>query len=100
MTFNEFIVMVWGGLRGAVGISFAMIASADEEIPLILRDLILFDFAGCAMLTLVVNATTTGFIIDKLGFLAPKKIKQLVFMDYLTNYKSDINNKIDELKRD
>jgi hypothetical protein len=46
-----------------------MICSADDEIDINLRDLLLFDMAGCAVLTLLINATTSPALIDKLGIL-------------------------------
>ena len=69
LTNKELMVLMYGGLRGAVGISFAMIAGGDKELDPILRDIFLFDMSGCAVLTLIINAPTTGMLIDKLGIL-------------------------------
>ena len=38
----QFIVLVYGGLRGAVGIAFAMIANSDPELTDQLRDIVNF----------------------------------------------------------
>lgn len=72
---KEFYVLVYGGLRGAVGISFAMIAGGDPDLSPALRDIFLFDMAGCAVLTLIINATTCGALIDKLGILLLPSVK-------------------------
>ena len=46
--------MTYGGLRGAIGISFALIVASDAETYTpTLRHFILFDMAGCAFLTLI-----------------------------------------------
>jgi hypothetical protein len=39
-TMGEFLVFIHGGLRGAVGLAFAMIANADEDLPITLRDMV------------------------------------------------------------
>jgi NhaP-type Na+/H+ or K+/H+ antiporter len=76
---NELIIIIWGGLRGAVGISFALIAGTDPDLDPAFRDIFLFDMSGCAVLTLIINAPTTGitykfvitlgYLIDHLGIL-------------------------------
>ena len=38
---SEFIVFIHGGLRGAVGLAFAMIANADEGLPIALREIVI-----------------------------------------------------------
>ena len=40
-TTNEFIVFIHGGLRGAVGLSFAMLANADQDLSPALRDIVI-----------------------------------------------------------
>jgi hypothetical protein len=40
-TMKEFAVFIHGGLRGAVGLSFAMLANADEQLSPALRDIVI-----------------------------------------------------------
>lgn len=75
MNAKEFVVIVYGGLRGAVGIAFAMIAASDEGLDPVLRDIFLFDMSGCAVLTLIINASTTGTLINYLGILNEHRVK-------------------------
>lgn len=58
---------MYGGLRGAVGICFALIIAGDASYSPTLRQMILFDMAGCAILTLVINGTTTTWMIRRRG---------------------------------
>ena len=37
---SEFIIYVHGGLRGAVGLAFALLANADESLTPGLRDIV------------------------------------------------------------
>lgn len=72
---NDVFILTYGGLRGAIGICFAMIVSRDPEYNPTLRHFILFDMAGCAFLTLVFNATTCGFMVRRVGLASTSDTK-------------------------
>lgn len=60
ITKNEFVILVYGGLRGALGITLALMVYRDTELKNErLKDLTLFYMAGFATLTLLVNGTTS-----------------------------------------
>eukprot|EP00931_Biecheleriopsis_adriatica_P058425 TRINITY_DN34775_c0_g1_i1.p1 TRINITY_DN34775_c0_g1~~TRINITY_DN34775_c0_g1_i1.p1 ORF type:complete len:1179 (+),score=197.98 TRINITY_DN34775_c0_g1_i1:60-3596(+) len=60
--------MVWGGLRGAVGLALAVfVRSALIQVDPAAAGQIFFMVAGLAFLTLLVNATTSGPILRKTG---------------------------------
>jgi len=80
---KEFIVIVYGGLRGAVGIAFAMIAASDHQLDPVLRDIFLFDISGCAVLTLIINASSCGSLINYFGILNEHRVKYQMFMQFL-----------------
>lgn len=63
LTNKEFYVVVWGGLRGALGITLALMVAVDEELPIRLRELTLFYMSGMAALTLIVNGTTCKALV-------------------------------------
>lgn len=67
LTWREVIVLSYGGLRGAVGITFSLIVSKDKDLPQNLRDIILFQMSGLAVMTLMINGTTLTFLIQYLG---------------------------------
>jgi len=54
-------------LRGAVGLSLALMVQASPKIPRYVQDVILLHVAGIALLTLLINATTTGTVVRMLG---------------------------------
>jgi sodium/hydrogen exchanger 10/11 len=57
-TWQEGVVAVWGGLRGAVGLALALGSKhAFADSPLVYKDL-LFYVSGIVLLTLVVNGTS------------------------------------------
>ena len=55
LTWAEVIALAYGGLRGAIGIAFALIVSNDPEFPIKFRSIVLFQMAGAAVLTLISN---------------------------------------------
>lgn len=57
----------YAGLRGAIGLSLALVVANDKEIDPFTRDIILFHVSGMCMMTLLINATTTGWLVKKLG---------------------------------
>lgn len=60
-------MLTYGGLRGSIGIAFALIVAKDESLPPKWRDIILFHMSGIAVCTLVVNGTTLSLVIRLLG---------------------------------
>ena len=66
MTNEEGIVLVYGGLRGALGLSLALMVGTDDGFPERLREIVVFNMAGVATLTLLVNGTTAGALVGYL----------------------------------
>jgi NhaP-type Na+/H+ or K+/H+ antiporter len=56
----------YAGLRGAVGLALALIVQASEKTPTHTKDVILHHVGFIAMYTLLINATTTGWLVKKL----------------------------------
>lgn len=90
--------MTYGGLRGAIGICFAMIIARDDQYPPTLRDFALFDMSGCAILTLLINGTTCGWMVKWRGLASTSEIKQRVFLGYIENFISETQDYQEELK--
>ncbi|WED23943.1 cation:proton antiporter [Vibrio sp. JC009] len=69
------IVLVWGGLRGAVALALALIIAQDKVIPKEVADQILFLTAGIVVLTIVINSSTMTMVLRYLGLdkLPPAK---------------------------
>ncbi|MBA2556741.1 MAG: sodium:proton antiporter [Chloroflexi bacterium] len=59
---NE-MVLIWGGLRGGVALALAL--ALPEELPE--RDLFVALTGGVVLATLLVNATTIGVLVRRLG---------------------------------
>jgi NhaP-type Na+/H+ or K+/H+ antiporter len=72
---KEFFVVVWGGLRGALGLTLSLMVAVDTELPFRLRELTVFYMAGLASLTLLVNGTTCKSLCIYLELIENPPIK-------------------------
>lgn len=60
--------MVWAGLRGAVGLSLALLvlqSGGDQRVGL----QVVFTVSGLAFLTLIINGMTCGPLLDYMGMV-------------------------------
>jgi len=69
------IVMIWGGLRGAVALALALSVAQNDIFPKEVGDQILFLSAGIVVLTILVNGTSIRWLLKILGLdsLPPAK---------------------------
>ncbi|MCA9259406.1 MAG: cation:proton antiporter, partial [Planctomycetales bacterium] len=68
VSLRQATVISWGGLRGAVSLALALVVAGNTDIEPETRSQILRATAGVVMLTILVNGTTTGWLLRKLGF--------------------------------
>jgi Na+:H+ antiporter len=61
------VILVWGGLRGAVTIVLAMVVAGDQRLSEDIRDFVALSAVLFVLLTLFLNATTLGLVIHLLG---------------------------------
>ena len=86
--FAHVILLSYSGLRGAVGLCLALIVRQDEKNDnMDVRKQVLFFSAGIVLLTLVVNAPTTGFLISKLGLTKETMMSKRMVRKVLDGHK-------------
>jgi len=71
VSLGDSAVMSWGGLRGAVSLALALVISQQPQIDVELRRQIVFATAGVVLMTILVNGTTIGILLAKLGYDKP-----------------------------
>ncbi len=57
-------MLVYGGLRGALGLCLSLLVGVDSELPLRFRHLTVFYMASMAALTNLVNGTTCKSLVN------------------------------------
>jgi len=99
MTFNQVLLASYAGLRGAVGLSLAMIVFSDEKIKNeYLKDIILLHISGVAFLTLIINATTTGALVSYLGLSPYSDLKKNLLLSVSNQIDRQVNQNILKMK--
>lgn len=84
------LVLIHGGLRGAVSLALALIVELDRKLDESQRDYVLFYAAGIAFLTLLINATTTGPLLRWLGLTRANVAEREHFQRSLDVLNGDI----------
>ena len=82
---KESIILNRGVLRGALGMTLALMVSYTPAIPEEIRSQVLFFTAGTVTLTLCINATTMRWLLNKLGLI------------YIPTARTMMENKIQNL---
>lgn len=98
MNFRQVILATYAGLRGAVGLSLALMVQTSPHINKFVKDLILLDVAGVALLTLIVNASTTEWLVKKLGLTAQSEIQQNILITLIANTNKNLIDNIASIK--
>lgn len=83
LRWSEVGALTYGGLRGAVGIAFTLILCSNEFLPEKFRSISIFNMAGCAFLTLMINAPTCSAVIVRLGLCNKSETKVKLFSKFM-----------------
>lgn len=96
---REALILCWGGLRGALGLTLALMVSYTLPIPETVRRQVLFLTAGIVTLTLTVNATTIGWLLRRLGLTRVSSAK--TYLNYTIHKQLCENTEryLEELKQ-
>ena len=100
LTKEKSIVLIWGGLRGAVSLALALIVATNESLDIQLRDQVLFLTAGIVVLTIVVNGSSMRFVMAKCGLDKLPKAKQKTFAKVQHQISDEIAKVRESLKQD
>jgi len=100
LTGKEFVVLVWGGLRGALGLALALIVAVDDSLPKRMRDLVLFYMAGMTVMTLLINGTTCSWLVNRLELTAEPAIKNRLQKNLIAEMILKSEEKQDQLMAD
>jgi len=83
LSVNEFWVIVYGGLRGAIGLALALLVVGNSDLRRRYRTQLMLHVSSIVLLTLFINATTMGYLVKMLGLTEldeyQKRMLRLVF---------------------
>jgi len=76
ITWKEGLILVYGGLRGAVGLVMGLIVEHNPYISPPVRQMIVFHTSGIVLLTLFINGSTVDGLYKKLQLYPPNPFRQ------------------------
>ncbi len=100
ITKEKAIVLVWGGLRGAVSLALALVVAQNDNIPKEIGDQILFLTAGIVVLTILINGLTMEKLLAYLGLDKLPPAKEATVQKAKAIVYSDIKEYLPSLKKD
>lgn len=100
MTLQQVVVIIYAGLRGAVGLALALIIAEADDFASKLQMQILFQVSGIAVLTLCVNGTTTSALLHHLGLDRKTRAEDQIFEHVAVDVDRDISGEIADIARE
>lgn len=97
LTAKEAAVMVWGGLRGAVSLSLALLIDGNHLIGNRARETIFLQTTGIVTLTLVINGTTSGMVYKALQVYPPNPFRPVLATQGLRNLQIEMDKFVSKL---
>jgi NhaP-type Na+/H+ or K+/H+ antiporter len=78
LSLKDLLILSWSGLRGAVGLTLSLIVYNSEDLDDKFRVLCFFNVGMIAVLTLLLQGTTVGIFLEKLGYTSIPAVKKHV----------------------
>lgn len=100
LTRKEMIVLIYGGLRGALGLCLSLIIGVDDSLPERFRELTVFYMCGMAMLTIVVNGLTCSKVVNYIEMIDYPEVKRKLLKRCVKDVLSSTQKKLKELKNE
>lgn len=76
---KELLVLIYGGLKGGLGISLTMIITVDPYYSIRYRQLATFYMGGMVLMTVIINGLTSKKILEYIEMIHIPEIKIKLF---------------------
>ena len=67
LSWKDCLILIWSGLRGSVALILVLIVDLDSRIDSVTRNHFLFHVSVIVLLTLIINGTSSKFLVKFLG---------------------------------
>jgi hypothetical protein len=100
LSWKDCIILAWSGLRGSMSLILVLIVSLDTKIDLVTRDRFLFHVSMIVLLTLIINGTSSKFLVKLLGLHHGTKESEKVLLQALEHMRRQTSWKLSKMKQD
>ena len=76
ITNKDIVILTYGGLRGAIALSLALMVAIDENYSVRFREIVIFYITSMITLTVILNGLTIKYIIKKIKFIPKNLVKE------------------------
>lgn len=97
---RESLILTWGALRGALGLTLALMVSHTPSIAHDVSRQILLLTSGIVTLTLVINATTIKWMLNALGLVGGSDTRRLIDAEIRSQLHSQSCQYLEKLRVD
>ena len=98
VSWRDCSVISWGGLRGAVSLALALVVAQHPDIDPALRGQVLLVTAGVVLLTILINGSTMGKLLARLGYSTPSLAEELGGLQARAAVLDDLSNRLEQAK--
>ena len=82
ISWKDGLVLIWSGLRGSMALILVLMVDLDTRIDSVTRNHFLFHVSMIALLTLIINGTTSRFFVHFLGLKQGSEEKFCLFISH------------------
>eukprot|EP00127_Corallochytrium_limacisporum_P004199 Clim_evm144s157 gene=Clim_evmTU144s157 len=100
MDLSTYLIMSWGGLRGAIALALALLVELDENINEFNRSRVSFLVACIVAMTLLINGTTVKYILQGFDLDRISRSRQIVVDKTVSHLVSEAEYELDRLKQE
>jgi hypothetical protein len=100
LSWKDCVILAWSGLRGSMALILVLIVSLDTEIDTVTRDRFLFHVSMIVSFTLIINGTSSKFLVKILGLHHGTKESEIVLLQALEHMRRQTSWKLLEMKED
>jgi NhaP-type Na+/H+ or K+/H+ antiporter len=98
ISWRQAIVITHAGLRGGIAMCLALIVQGEDELPSEVRHLVLFHTAGIAFFTIIINGSTTKYLLVKLGLTKTTKVEEMTLVNVVESVVAETKTSIREFR--
>jgi hypothetical protein len=100
MNWRGFLILVFGGMRGAFALVLALLTQLGSTLPASVADKILFQTAGIVLLTLLINGSTAGFVVKGLKLNHGSSDARRVLTQAFKHVATRVRTQVRKMKHD
>jgi len=100
ISWKEAAIVVYGGLRGAVGLAMGLLVEHDEYVDEYLKKAIAFNTSGIVLLTLMINGSTVDEFYDRLKLYPPNPFRMNHVRKMLTHLEDECRQVYKQASKD